>query len=221
MGRAEHISLEAEPETNAPLPKQNARVLATFSLASRFRGLRTSMSLLDGHMLQVDTQRPGQPARSYLLDLRFVNSKPARKRSVAWLWAVDTLALLLLATVKFWRAAEGTNLTSSLSFGVGALLAAGITAAWFMRSTTESLSFASTHGEVPMTQVVGGIGSAKAGKKFFVQLIRSITEAKSVAPANKHHYLREEMREHHRLHELGVLADADYERAKAKILLAF
>ena len=224
MGRAEHISLEAEPVELKPVSAQKARVLATFVLNSRFRGLHTALALLDGHLLQVDSRRPGATPRRYVLDLRFVNAQPVRARNIAWLWAVDTMVLLLLAAVKFWRAcvsADDVSMTGSLGIGVGALIAACLTATWFARSTIESLSFESAHGSVPMVQVAGGIGSAKAGKKFFVQLIRSITEAKSSGPANKHQYLRDEMREHHRLHELGVLTDELYELGKSRILQAF
>jgi hypothetical protein len=66
--------------------------------------------------------------------------------------------------------------------------------------------------------VIGGIGSAKAGKAFFVELIKDINTAKTARPQARAQFLRDEMREHHRLHALGVLPDADYEASKARIL---
>jgi hypothetical protein len=223
LGRAEHISLAAEADDAAPVRAKQAKVLATFALKSGFRGLSTSLSLLDTHVLEIDTRRPGESARSYSVDLRYLNAKPVRVRSIAWIWAIDTFALLILAAVKFWRAStlDSADALGPLSIGAGAAIAACITAAWFVRSTTESLSFISTIGAVPLVEVTGGIGSGKAGKKFFVQLIKTIMAAKTLAPTNKHQYLRDEMREHHRLHEAGALNDELYELGKARVLESF
>jgi len=223
LGRAEHISLAAEAVDVAPVRATQAKVLATFVLDNAFRGLHTSLSLLDTHVLQMDTRRPGESRRRYSVDLRYVNAKPVRVRSIAWIWAIDTVALLILAAVKFWRAStlDSADVLGPLSIGAGAAIAACMAAAWFVRSTTESLSFISTTGAVPLVEVTGGIGSAKAGKKFFVQLIKTIMAAKMLAPANKHQYLRDEMREHHRLHEAGALSDRLYELGKARVLEAF
>ena len=223
LGQAEHISLAAEGDDVAPAPAKQGKVLAKFALTSRFRGLHTSLSLLDTLVLQIDARRPGKSARRYCLDLRYVNAKPVRVRHIAWLWAVDTLALLIVAAVKFWRASivDSADVANPLAIGIGATIAACITAAWFIRSTTESLSFISTIGAVPLVEVTGGIGSGKAGKTFFVRLIKAIAVAKALAPANKHQYLRDEMREHHRLHEAGALDDELYEQGKARVLESF
>ena len=63
------------------------------------------------------------------------------------------------------------------------------------------------HGDATLVSVTGGIGSARAGKKFFVELIKSINAAKLARPQAKQQLLRDEMREHHRLRELGVLSE--------------
>jgi hypothetical protein len=68
--------------------------------------------------------------------------------------------------------------------------------------------------------VIGGLGSTKAGKAFFVSMIKEIAAAKSARPQAKQQLLRDEMREHHRLRELGVLSEANYEASKARILKA-
>ena len=76
------------------------------------------------------------------------------------------------------------------------------------------------HGEATLASVTGGIGSARNGKKFFVELIKNINAAKSARPQGKQQFLRDEMREHHRLRELGVLTEQQYEESKARILAA-
>ena len=81
----------------------------------------------------------------------------------------------------------------------------------FLRRTTESLEFVSMHGGATLVSVTGGIGSARAGKKFFIELIKSINAAKAARPQERPQLLRDEMREHHRLRELGVLSEEQYE----------
>jgi hypothetical protein len=80
------------------------------------------------------------------------------------------------------------------------------------------LEFTSVHGGVTLVSVTGAIGSARDGKKFFVELIKSISAAKAARPQPPHLFLRDEMREHHRLRELGVLTEAQYETSKSRIL---
>ena len=88
----------------------------------------------------------------------------------------------------------------------------------FLRRTVESLEFISMHGGATLVSVVGGIGSARAGKRFFVELIKSINAAKAERPQERPQFLRDEMREHHRLRELGVISEEQYEQSKARIL---
>jgi hypothetical protein len=98
------------------------------------------------------------------------------------------------------------------------LVASGGAIAMFLRRTVESLEFVSQHGGSTLLSVVGGIGSARAGKRFFIELIRSINAAKTLRPQERPQLLRDEMREHHRLRELGVLSEQQYEQSKARIL---
>jgi hypothetical protein len=101
---------------------------------------------------------------------------------------------------------------------VAALLAAIVAALMFLRRTTESLEFTSVHGGVTLVSVTGAIGSAREGKKFFVELIKSIHAAKAARPQPPPLFLRDEMREHHRLRELGVLSEEQYAECKSRIL---
>ena len=80
------------------------------------------------------------------------------------------------------------------------------------------LEFVSAHGGATLVSVVGGIGSARSGKRFFIELIKSINAAKATRRQELPQFLRDEMREHHRLRELGVLTEQQYEQSKARIL---
>ena len=143
-----------------------------------------------------------------------------RVRTIAWFWLTLAGCLALLATGGIWAAWGSAAAWSSpvLLTALITLLAAGGATILFMRRTVESLEFVSVHGGATLVSVVGGIGSARSGKDFFIELIRSINAAKAERRQELPQYLRDEMREHHRLRELGVLSDEQYQYSKARIL---
>ncbi len=224
VARAEHISLESTPDIAATaLRHPHRKTLARFQLASRLPRCETELSLLEDHYLGVRSQRGKEPALKYVLDLRFANPRPVIVRHVAWAWLAAFVLLLLACAAGFWFAFTARPPSWShpgfmvggacLLLGSGALLL-------FLRRTTESLQFHSVHGEAILVNAAGSIGSAKSGRRFFVEVIKSISAAKQARPQPRPQFLRDEMREHHRLHELGALSDADYEASKARILAA-
>lgn len=222
--RAEHISLESSPETaGTPLRHPHRKVRSTFKLSSTLRGCVTEVSILEDHYLAVRSERWREEPKKYVLDLRFANPKPVRVRHVAWFCLSAALVLLLTCVGALWSASSATLppwTHPGFSGGIGAALAAAITLALFLRRTTESLQFTSVHGGATLISIVGGIGSAKSGKRFFVEMIKSINAAKLARPQPKSQFLRDEMREHHRLRELNVLSEDEYEASKQRILAA-
>ena len=220
IARAEHIHIEAEPDAAALATPRRRKVRASFVLASRLRGCETEISLLEEHFVAVRAVRPDAPPRKYEVDLRFANPKPVRVRSISWFWLTLAICLAVLATGGIgwtWSAAARWSSPIFLT-ALLMLLAASGAAILFMRRTVESLEFLSAHGGVTLVSVTGGIGSARTGKRFFIELIKSINAAKGQRPQDRQRFLRDEMREHHRLRELGVLNEQQYQQSKARIL---
>jgi len=222
LGRAEHISIEGEADV-APSQPISRKARAKYTLQTPNGKHKTELTLLEEHYLQVRIARARRPAQTYSLDLRFLNSQPVRIRHIAWGWFVLGVVLALGAGAAAWFAFSpfaGSLRTAALVVsGIGLVAAFGTV--WLgLRSTTESLNFRSVHGEATLVSVVGALGSTKQGKSFFVAMIKEIAAAKAARPQNKQQWLRDEMREHHRLRELGVLSEAEYEESKAKILRA-
>lgn len=221
--RAEHISIETgHEESLAASKKRPHRVTRlSYTLTSKLRGCVTKLSLLEEHFLSVQLTRPDGEPKKYDFDLRFANSKPVIVRHVAWFWAALAVSLGLLAGSALWllwpHSAAGW-LSPALITALAALVASAASVLMFLRRTTESLEFTSVHGGVTLVSVTGAIGSAREGKKFFVELIKSINAAKAARPQLPPVFLRDEMREHHRLRELGVLTEAQYEASKSRIL---
>ena len=221
IARGEHIHIEAEPgSVAAPTPHRQRRVRTSYALKSRLRGCETEVSILEDHYVAVRAVRPDAQARKYEFDLRFANPKPVRVRSISWFWLLLAASMALLAAGGVWATWADAGRWSSPIFlsALVTLLAAGGALLMFLRRTVESLEFVSMHGGVTLVSVVGGIGSARAGKRFFIDLIKSINAAKAARPQERQQLLRDEMREHHRLRELGVLTDQQYEQSKARIL---
>jgi hypothetical protein len=218
IARSEHIHIEADPgEVAAPAATRRRNVRSSYELKSWLRGCETEIAIHDDHFAAVRTVRPDAEPRKYEVDLRFASPKPVRVRSISWFWAALAASLALLATGGIW-ASWGDWTSPILLTALVALLAATGATILFLRRTVESLEFVSMHGGATLISVVGGIGSARAGKQFFVELIKSINAAKAERPQERAQFLRDAMREHHRLRELGVISEEQYEQSKARIL---
>jgi hypothetical protein len=218
IARSEHIHIEADPGVvAAPAALRRRKVRASYALQSRLRGCATELAIHDDHFVAVRTVRPDAEPRKYEVDLRFASPKPVRVRSISWFWLALAASLALLATGGIW-ASWGNWTSPILLTALVTLLAASGATILFLRRTVESLEFVSVHGGATLISVVGGIGSARAGKQFFVELIKSINAAKAERPQERPQFLRDEMREHHRLRELGVISEEQYEQSKARIL---
>lgn len=221
IARAEHIHIEAEPGTvPAPTPHRRRKVRTSYALKSRLRGCETEVTIHEDHFAAVRIVRPDRAPHQYEVDLRFANPKPVRVRSIAWFWLTLAASLALLALGGIGSTWSDASRWSSPIFltALGTLLAAGGATILFLRRTVESLEFVSMHGGATLVSVVGGIGSARSGKRFFIELIKSINAAKVERRQERPQLLRDEMREHHRLRELGVLSEQQYEQSKARIL---
>lgn len=228
--KAEHISLEShgeelsEAEVDGLLRKRTVRkVRCDYALESKLRGCVTKLALLEDHFLSVQMVRPDAAPKKYEFDLRFANAKPVIVRHVAWFWLALAISLVALASTALWMLwpqSAAAWIDPVPLTAIAALFAAAGSVVMFIRRTTESLEFWSVHGQVTLVSVTGAIGSTRDGKKFFVELIKSISAAKAARPQPPQTFLRDEMREHHRLRELGALSEAQYEASKSRILAA-
>ena len=230
--KAEHISLETQGDylsddqvdgLLASRKRAVRKVRCDYALESKLRGCVTKLALLEDHFLSVQMVRPDTEPRKYEFDLRFASAKPVIVRHIAWFWlalAISLVALSVTALWLLWPQSAGEWIHPAPLTAIAALFAAAGSVVMFLRRTTESLEFLSAHGQVTLVSVTGAIGSTQDGKKFFVELIKSIGAAKTARPQPPQQFLRDEMREHHRLREIGALTEAQYEQSKGRILAA-
>jgi len=218
----EHIHLGSDDETPAHL-KAGRAVNASFELASAARGTSSRLDILDGRFLRVSIRRPRRPPRDYVIDLRFVDMPMVHSRHIPWL-SLKCLAgglIAFAATELIRRHVASSALVDGLMPASVLLLTFCVCAALFayyrMRATVELLS---RHGRSPLLALEGALRTARGTGEFERLLEATIASVRSRSKQPLAELLRDEMREHHRLHSEGVLSLAAYESARARILRA-
>jgi len=218
MPTTEHIVLESDFR-QVPDPRDARTVHAQIEFRSRLRRRVVQLEIIDYYYLSVRSH-----SRSilleYVLDLRFVDA-PRRLRHIAWRWASGSLLLMVLAleiasrinssATPWWQHAWLPVCVSIMVIWVFATLVG-------VYRTTETVSLLSSHGAATLLECTGGLGAFYVSRHFMAKLAAHIRLASGARRRAKAEHLRDEMREHLRLKEIGVLSAGEYETAKARIL---
>jgi len=210
IDRNEYVVLESEPEHAVPHPHGPRRRHARVDVPDRFRRRILRLEIIDYFYLTVRVQRSQSVMAEYVLDLRFVDPSVRMSRHIATRWLVATLVLAALA-VAFgmcnWLVA--CLIASTLTVGAGFACA---------YRTTETLAVFSIHGRARLFEHTGMLGLGRALRPFLIKLSAHVRIAVAARRPSKALHLRDEMREHARLHETGVLSKLEYEAGKVRIL---
>jgi len=212
IDQGEHILLESEQEHTVPDPRGPRRRNARVDVPDRIRRRVLRLEVIDYFYLTVRVQRSQSVIAEYVLDLRFVDPSVRMSRHIATRWLVATLVLAALA-VAFgmcnWLLA--CLIASTLTVGAGLVCA---------YRTTETLAVFSLHGRARLLEYTGTFGLGRALRPFLIKLSAHLCITIAARRPSKALHLRDEMREHARLHEAGVLSTLEYEASKARILAA-
>jgi hypothetical protein len=216
MTETEHILLESDVR-QVPDLRDARKSHGRIELRSRLRRRVLHLEIIDYYYLSVRSHS-GAGGREFSLDLRFARM-PQLSRHIAWRWmtallvliAVPTLIATAIHTSAWWRQEW---LPVSLTV---ATVWAGTTLVFLYR-TTETINVFSTCGAVRLLEFTGGPGTFRALRPFVAKLTAHIRLASAARRHTKAEHLRDELREHQRLRELGVLSLSDYEASKARIL---
>ena len=176
------------------------------------------LEIIDYYYLAVHSH--SRSARlEYVLDLRFVDT-PQVSRHVSWRWITASFILtgLLYATMRFGSAAPPWWQRHSLT-GYAAVVGAWVVATLVaLYRTTETVTLTSSDGAARLLEYTGGLGTLRGVRRFMAKVAAHVRLAAAARRSTKAAHLRDAMREHVRLKELGVLGEPDYESAKARIL---
>ncbi|HKZ74434.1 MAG TPA: hypothetical protein VJ011_10235 [Steroidobacteraceae bacterium] len=220
MLTTEHILLESDVR-EIPQPRAARKTHASLRLHSALRRRAVALDIIDYYYLSVRTSRPGAGAAEYVLDLRFVDPEPELTTHIAWRWMTVTIGLaVLLAACIGWIGASPQPWWKHGWLGTcGILLAmavlAGVVCAY---RTTETLRLYSVHGRAQVLEFTGGLGTFGKIRRFTAKLAAHVQIAVAARRPSRAEHLRDEMREHHRLREVGVVSDEQYEESKRRIL---
>ena len=217
MAAAEHILLESD-DRKVPHPRSSRRRHARIELQSRLRRRALQLELVDYYYLVVRSYRSRSVAAEYVLDLRFVDAAFLSSRHFASRWLLAALVLGALAGAMVFRisgsAAVGEWLTAC-----GVVVGMAVTAAVIgLYRTTETISMYSAHGRAKLFEFTAGLGAERAFAPFTGKLRAHIQLATASRRALRCEHLRDEMREHFRLRQKGVLSLEEYEASKRRIL---
>jgi hypothetical protein len=216
----EHVYIESDV-SEIPDPRKVRNVQASLRLSSRWRGCLTTLDIFEKRFLAVRSKRPRAALKHYALDLRFVDPTPERRRHVPWKCLQIAAGLLLLSFGLWWWMKRSSVPFSENPWLPGWALvvsAAVCTALLCAYRMTETMTFFSAHGRVRLFDVVGGLGAFRAARAFEAELRVRIRHAGAIRGVTRAQQLRDEMREHYRLQQHGVLSMPEYEESKARIL---
>lgn len=216
---SEHVLLESEVRHSPEWG--HARIThAAFQCRSRLRMRRLELAIIDYYYLAVRMTRMGS-AHEYVLDLRFTDRSMQPARHIPWRWMLITVLLASSAAITIrqilpptahWWQEHGFPLCA---ITLGLTACAGFACAWRM---TETLSLRSLHGGATLLEFTGGLGTLRSSRKFVRKLAAHIHFAVADRRPTLAAHLRDEMREHFRLKEAGVLSREQYELSKERIL---
>jgi hypothetical protein len=220
MLATEHIVLEAETR-EVPQLQSRRRVHASVGCRSRLRRRSLLLSIIDYYYLGIRVGQSGAAAREYVLDLRFVDPSFALTRHIPWRCIWTALALTAATgAAAMWYAAETASQPRHLAAEVSATLFAGATLAYLAVAVrlVETVALHSLHGRVALLQYRGGAGTLRRIRPFMRKLEAHVRLAAAARRSTRSEHLRDELREHYRLMEAGVLAGETYDAGKARIL---
>lgn len=221
MRAGEHIVLETEVR-EIPRLQSPRRMHGSVQCRSRLRRQSLTLSIIDYYYLAVRVGRGGAATTDYVLDLRFVDPSFVLTRIVPWrcIWAALALTVAAAATSALWYATETSPRARHFAGMAFEALVVGMTLAYLVVAArlVETVVLYSLHGRAAVLEYRGGLGTLRRARPFLRRLSAHVQLAVTARRVTRAEHLRDELREHHRLKQDGVLAAATYDASKARIL---
>lgn len=217
----EHISLESDGGAARPAPN-TVKPLIRFELGDEERNATSAICVLRDQHVAIETIDADSAHNQYTVDLRYVDPRPAGIRKVAWPWLYVSMGLAALTAIAWALYSLAPAIAQSIggvytAIGLGVLTVAGLVLSY--RFSREFVVFVSVHGRARLITIRGGLGTIRRVKPCTAEIIKHIKIARLQAASQpRQAYLRDEMREHSRLRDQGVLNELEYTNARTRIL---
>lgn len=214
----EHIYIE---DVLADATEQPRTVAKQLRIHNRIRGTVTELTFYDEGFLRVREGTPKKLHKDYVLELRFVDARPERRRhaAVASLWtmigslgvglgALVVLPLIGLATYSF----AATTLLGTI---------AAVALMLFIYKSVECTRFCTASGRADVLTLVASPGCITKMRRAAREIQRAIGRVVGDGSGLDERYLRAEMQAHYRLREKGVISQEACSDGTAQILAKF
>jgi hypothetical protein len=179
-----------------------------------------SLVIFDRAYLGVRISKRSAPPQKYWLRMAFLDPSPVKRASRAW-WSVACALALGSAFMLILSWHSGMWPSTFWTAGVFAMVVAAVSSLGFAwHRSRDRLVFYTRHGRVPVAELVRHRPDRRTSGRFLAALEQAIQRAADEHRGPRAQLLREEMREHRRLRDDGVLAPEEFEAAKARILQA-
>ncbi len=220
----EEIHLTASALPDEPPVSDAPPVRLRFDLVQKnpSRGIFRQFAVGSDERLHVSEQIRRQQ-RSYQVGLAYLNPEPVRHLIIAKAWGYFAAACLLGAIVLgvIGNTSLGARLPVPLFPGVILCIAFAIVCllGMFYRSRL-LLHYRTRYGQLNLVELLWGRPSRHQYHDFVARLSGAIREAQRNHEGGLERLLADELREHRRLQENGIVDAPSYEAAKQRILAA-
>lgn len=220
---AEHILLEGDVVESGyeASPARPKTVSQRFELNNRGRGVNTELTLYEEGFLEIATENRGKQSGEHIFDLRYVDPTPTLNQFIAVKMLYTGLGLLGAALLSGILAYFQVFSAVTISLGIGFLTAALITGILFVYRTKEEAVFCTLSGRGEVIKLLASPGCIRQLRNLVPEIVKAINHAHSLNTLKKEQRLREEMREHYRLKDQGVLTEDDCSTCTLRILHDF
>jgi hypothetical protein len=216
----EHISLGDDFAVLAGV-EEPEQITERIEYTSRLRGMRTQLIFYAEGYLRVRQWRRKKKIRDYMLSLRFlgtdtqtVRNIPMRVLHVAGASAGFATFCGALAYLTPWKAGF------AIAAGVGGITAMGAVLT-FLYLAQEKTRFATAAGRCGVLTLLGTFDTFKRCRSIVPEIVSAIEAAHVKNVQSRSDYLRQEMREHYRLREYGVIDQEICSEATRRLLAQF
>jgi hypothetical protein len=210
----EEICLSAavdDPEVEQPA--EEPEKAAVLEQSNWVRRCRAEFTLYDNQRLLVRTQGLMRRPRDYTVNIGILDPQPKRSFSVCWSHLLIGVALTVAAGLVSFTGVVPENALLTLTLSVCAALSLILA----IYRSHDRLVFYSQCGRVPLVVLFNRLPDRETLGTFTEALTQDIRTARAESRGS-HEMLREELKEHRRLMEEGVISGRRYDIAKRRIL---
>jgi hypothetical protein len=213
----EHVTLPSDP---LDLPEEVEPSTIDAEIEHERGGVSQRTTIFNGAYLSVGTRCRHGSERWYWLNLAFLDATPVRRADRLRVTAAVACALPVAAVVALLLITDpaAERLWSLYVPGAGSCMALGLGLA--LHDYFDRLVFCTRHGRVPVLTLRRSRPDTRSVREFLDRLDGAVSRVHRERAGARGPYLRDEMKEHRRLLEQGVMSADDFESARASILRA-